>query len=389
MTILGSRDAAAASPVLASSLPKHIGRNGGPVARLSARLLANPPWYDQPLVDRALTALDIVARASAIRPGFLHAVAGLMRTHDGAKFSDLVKALRNAGPAHGLTKGAAEQEGRALVMALGVLQALKRRAQTALRPGHALPAGTPTDHLQARRIQRVKEVARALFRSAAHGTSCEVWLTDDPAAVGFTVSFGRVYPYGGRYKSYAAPSSSWTITVPQRWLSRVDRRELAVVDGLMTLDAQPLLSPVSGVEVYAATWAAQARGLDVRVERGVIARQGAVSYHGPDVARAVAGLTRKMSLTVRRSLSPDERAERRLRRLATFARRFGDEPVTLHDSEAVGNCSYGTRSWCCGVGIDPEAGATTLARVIEGYRERPQDEAWAVVLHVVNRCRLR
>lgn len=151
----------------------------------------------------------------------------------------------------------------------------------------------------------------------------------------------------------------------------------------------PNLKPIDSGEVYAATWAAQARGLDVRVERGVIARQGAVSYHGPDVARAVAGLTRKMSLTVRRSLSPDERAERRLRRLATFARRFGDEPVTLHDSEAVGNCSYGTRSWCCGVGIDPEAGATTLARVIEGYRERPQDEAWAVVLHVVNRCRLR
>lgn len=115
-----------------------------------------------------------------------------MRTHDGAKFSDLVKALRNAGPAHGLTKGAAEQEGRALVMALGVLQALKRRAQSALRPGHALPVGMPTDRLRARRVRRVEEVARALFRSAAHGTSCEVWLTDDPAAVGFTVSFGRV-----------------------------------------------------------------------------------------------------------------------------------------------------------------------------------------------------
>ncbi len=280
----------------------------------------------------------------------------------------------------------------ALVAALRTLQDLKRRSRLmSVRSSvSALPAGTPIERLHLQRIRRVEAVARAVFRRATHGTSCSVRLTDDPAAVGFTVRLGRVYPYGGRYKTFAANCSSWIVTVPRRWLSRVDRRGLAVVDGLLTLDAQPLCSPVAGIEVYAAVWAAQTRGLDVRVERGAIARQGEIAYHGSDVARAIAGLRRKMSLAERRALSPENRAERRLQRLATFARRFGDEPVTLDDSAAVGNCAYGTRSWCYyGVGIDPDANVTTLARVLEGCRQRPQDEAWAVVMHVVQRCRSR
>ncbi|MFP5516047.1 MAG: hypothetical protein ACLGJC_23550 [Alphaproteobacteria bacterium] len=388
MSNLASFDSIAFPVTSPVGVPFACRSNATPVASLGPRLLGT---LSEEELAQAFTSLDRVVKAATTHPRFLNCVAGLLRQFGDAHRSILIKALRGAGPAHGLGKGEAEQQGMMLVAALRTLQDLKQRSQlTSVRhSAYVLPAGTPMERLHARRILRVETVTRAVFRKATHGTSCTVRLTDDPAAVGFTVRTGQVYPYCGRYKTISAIRLFWTVTVPQRWLSRVDRRGLAVVGGLLTLDAQPLRSPVAGVELYAAVWAAQTRGLDVRVERGVIARQGATSYHGSDVARAIAGLRRKMSQEERWALSPDERADRRLQCLVTFARRFGDEPVTLDDSAAVGNCPYGTRSWCYGVGIDPDATATTLARVLEGYRQRPQDDAWAVVMRVVQRGRSR
>ena len=85
------------------------------------------------------------------------------------------------------------------------------------------------------------------------------------------------------------------------------------MDDLLTLDAEPVPSPVDGIELYRAVWARQGRGLSVATERGFIARTQPggiavavslespfesftywVSYHSDTAKGAVAGLKRKL-----------------------------------------------------------------------------------------------
>ena len=62
------------------------------------------------------------------------------------------------------------------------------------------------------------------------------------------------------------------VTIPLHWAARVGDRQLGTVDDLLTLDAEPVPSPVDGIELYRAVWARQGRGLLVATERGFIAR---------------------------------------------------------------------------------------------------------------------
>jgi hypothetical protein len=237
------------------------------------------------------------------------------------------------------------------------------------------------------RRNQVAETAQSLFRIATHGHSTTVTLTDDPSQVGFRVIQRRVWDvYRGAFRGWSATCTTFNITVPRLWLRRVSKPGLAVLDGLMTLDAEPLVSPHDGVEVYAATWASQSRGCDVRVEQGVIARMGGVTFHGHSIRSAVQGIRRKISAQPRPGRNPVDRSARRMSRLAGIEHRHGHAIVTLQDSYAVGNCDSGTRAWCHAIGIEPESTTTTLARVIEGYRRHPEDAAWAVILHVNRRC---
>ncbi len=62
-------------------------------------------------------------------------------------------------------------------------------------------------------------------------------------------------------------------------------------------------------------------------------------------------------------------------------------PVTLGDARAVGACEYGIKSWCNAVGIDYQAGRTTLGAVLSGYQREPRPEARATVIRVLRRQR--
>jgi hypothetical protein len=148
-----------------------------------------------------------------------------------------------------------------------------------------------------RRTEVVRTAARTFRHGAAGGHSLEVTLTTDPRIVGYVVNMGRNWTtYAGAYKGWGAIEDHHRITVPVDWRMRVQRRGLAELDGLMTLDAIPLDGAPVGIQLFSAVWASQGRGYDVRTHRGVIAvsvdRQH--SFRGATAQAAVAGVERRM-----------------------------------------------------------------------------------------------
>lgn len=99
--------------------------------------------------------------------------------------------------------------------------------------------------------------------------------------------------YAGAYKGWAAKEDHHAITVPKDWRLRVERKGLASLSGMMTLDAHPLI-PDGDVHVYAATWARQGRSYDVKVERGYIATLGDEHFHAESAQAAIKGVRRKV-----------------------------------------------------------------------------------------------
>jgi len=171
--------------------------------------------------------------------------------------------------------------------------------------------------------------------------------------------------------------SSHAFTVPATWPETVAAHDLEVVDGMLTLDAEPVQG--HGPELYRAVWAEQARGFDLNAVRGYIARQDGRAYHAPSARAALDGLARKLGRKpARRKGTPD---------LDRLARRHGDLPVTFADREGLA-CVSGSRSWCHAVGIDPD-GVATVADLVRGYKLRPLPEVIAVLRRVVRDRRNR
>lgn len=182
---------------------------------------------------------------------------------------------------------------------------------------------------------------------------------------------------GDRYSSSCAfrkNESVHTLTIPALWCVRVQARGLAVVDGMFTLDAQRV--PGTGAELYRAVWIEQGAGTSLKLARGYIARLEGITYHATTARAALEGVRRKSGV-----ISPRRKID-----LDRVARRYGNLPVALADSLAVGNCQSGTVSWCHAVGLDPFA-TVALADVLRAYQLRPMPEALAVIRHVVREHR--
>ncbi|MDQ6964503.1 MAG: hypothetical protein Q9M13_06245, partial [Mariprofundales bacterium] len=143
------------------------------------------------------------------------------------------------------------------------------------------------------RSQSVLRAYNSVLRTPTHG-NVSVALTDSPDKVGIDVDSYKDWDiYRGDFKGWAANVNNIVITVPERWISRVLKTGLATADGMLTLDAAPLDGAPDGIRLYAATWAQQARGYDIRVCRGVIATDGIHFYHGTTTRKAIMGLRRK------------------------------------------------------------------------------------------------
>lgn len=243
-----------------------------------------------------------------------------------------------------------------------------------------LPAGTPAERLQSAREKAVM-AANPMRRGAAGGGSVTARLTSDPAEVSYKVELDSNHnTYRGKYKGYSATEDHHTITVPADWRVRVERRNLAVVDGLFTLDAAPLEGAPEGVELFAAVWAAQARGYAVSVARGFIARAGDVHHHADTPEKALAGLRRKVAGAAWVATVKHARIDSLVSQNQTVS-------VRISDARAMGACEYGIRSWCNAVGLRYEAGIASVDEVWAGYLKYPAPEARAAILHALRRAK--
>lgn len=299
------------------------------------------------------------------------------------------KLIRDAAPAMGLSKAAAERMALDLIQPLRELRTVVRHAT--LFPGkppagRVLPVGTPEQRRAARRTNAVEEILETNLRTSSHMHQTQVLVTDDPSQITFKADTAKVWNvYRGAYSSYPAISSFFEATVHRQWWSRVGTRDLAVVDGLPTLDAVPMISPVADIELFAAIWVERGRGYSAKPMHGFIARSQGTTYHARTARAAISGLQRKFAEQGLPAPMTSEEAERRERRLKKIEKRWGSTTVTLQDSLSIGNCLSGTRAWAHAVDLDPDLGRATLSDVISGYRQRPQAEALAVIFAVVRR----
>ena len=228
------------------------------------------------------------------------------------------------------------------------------------------------------RIARLAEDTLLRTTSAPARDSVVVRTTTDPARLGLVVSFDLCCPYSGGYKSWTAKAYARFITVPHQWLSRVHKRGLDALGGMMTLDAAPVDTTERGLAVYAAAWLQQGRGYECQTVHGYIAVDlSGNSYHGKNVKAAIAGLRRKTA-------TPAERHARSLAyikgRMKKATQLCAGRTFTLADAKALGFCDYGIRSWCHRVGIDPD-GQATIEQIIAGYKSAPVAEARQFILH--------
>lgn len=145
-------------------------------------------------------------------------------------------------------------------------------------------------------------------------------------------SADTVWAGGGKCRSGTA--SRHVIHVPSDWRSAVDAVGIAVVDGLLTLDARP-----AGDGAYAARWVEQSRGTALRVVDGYLARASAIApwAHGATAVSARRTSAARLRAMVSEVEDLDCSADQRLS--------LAD---ALHAAEAgtLGACAAGVRDWC-------------------------------------------
>jgi hypothetical protein len=255
------------------------------------------------------------------------------------------------------------------------------------RPAIRLPIGTPATRLIELRKRTVTQYAQQAFRHGAPGgTKFTVGFAAETTEVGYKIVLDRNFDvYRGAYKGWGANVDLHQIRVPAEWRVRVERKGLALLSGLMTLDALPMEAP-AGIELYAAVWASQARGYAVKTDRGFIAVAGGDSFHGDTAEGAISGLRRKgRSAPARAAMIADMKSAVEAF-ITKYARCAID--VSLDDARKSGSCEYGIRSWCASVGIDIARLQVPMAELLEGFRRMPQSEVRRAVLRAVrrNRC---
>lgn len=252
-----------------------------------------------------------------------------------------------------------------------------------------LPRGTPASRLLALRKTAVIDLAKNLFRHGAPGgTSFTVSFAVQASDVDYEVQLDKNWDvYKGSFKGWAANVDVHRIRVPADWRLRVQRKGLANLGGLMTLDAHPLLVD-GGIELFAATWAQQERGYGISVTRGYIARMAGEHFHASSRDTAIEGVRRKLKKSRVLGTTADGASAYDVS-IEAFIQRYAGLKleVSLDDARTAGACDFGIRSWCAAVGLSYEAGRATLKQVLDCFRIRPQQEVRSAVLQAVRRHR--
>ncbi|MFP3565621.1 hypothetical protein [Paraburkholderia sp. SIMBA_030] len=205
------------------------------------------------------------------------------------------------------------------------------------------------------------------------------------AEVAYTVRLDRNWDtYRGAYKGWAANEDHHLLCVPADWRRRVFARGLATAGGMMTLDAH-VLEAAGDIRLFAATWASQGRGDNVKVNRGFIAAADGEHYHAETIEMALRGIQRKGKANAQQRSYPgdyESTVEDFVRRYKRFV-----GTVTLDDVRMTGSCEYGIRSWSERVGLDYEFGEAPVQAVLDAFHRFPQVEVRRAVIHAVRRAR--
>lgn len=254
------------------------------------------------------------------------------------------------------------------------------------QPAVQLPRGMPAQRLTNLRKSTITTLAKATFRHGAPGgTDFIVEFAASSSEVNYSVSLNSNYDvYRGSFKGWAANADIHRIRVPLNWRLRVQRKGLALLGGMLTLDARPLEAP-NGIDLYAAVWASQGRGYDVKTQRGFIAVAGPESFHAETPEAAIAGLLRKCKTAEKNRATMADMASS----VETFITNYSNYAieVSLDDARKSGSCEYGIRSWCESVGIELGREHVPMPELLEAFRRMPQTEVRRAVLHAVRRNR--
>lgn len=265
--------------------------------------------------------------------------------------ADVYAAMRAAGAA---SKKAREAGGR-----FDEIQALRRHRSSTQRPA-------PARSVEERLLDAIKQLLPWPYRQSEGAGATRNTFVVRRGRPGATSTSARGWDNSlpGSYR-YPATSSHVEVTVSTTWLRDVYLRGLAEVGGLTTLSAEPVLGwavDLPGVEVYAATWVEQSRGVEVRVGHGFIVRRGTWSHHAQSLAgarRAVAEQTAREGETALRSLDGAWSA--------VVRRGLEEQSVSLATSTRAGNCEAGTRDWVAR--YMPDRTEATLREVYTAARE--------------------
>ena len=245
--------------------------------------------------------------------------------------------------------------------------------------------GNVHEHL---RSVRVEAVHKSINRALRDYSNITVAFTSNPAAVGALATDDDLGAYSNSC-TYHKIAHNLHMIVPELWRTRVDRKGLAIIDGMMTLDAQPL-DAKGDIELYAAVWVQRGRGYAVNAQTGYIAyhRESHTAFHAKTAQGAAVGVSRKRSLTAEQRKEMGRKLQVGLLKKSIMELGGGENVlVTYADARAVHACDYGIRNWCNITSIDYGAGQAPLGAVITAYIECPLPEARAAILHAVRRVR--
>ena len=151
-----------------------------------------------------------------------------------------------------------------------------------------LPEGPLEARLQRRLAAEITPWLRVCYDFDVTG-SLEVRVSRDPQAVGICAEVGcaRRFPVSPA-TAHAVRVVRYVLTVPGVWWRRVKRPELILLDGQLTLDAEPLPAP-PGLELFAVTAIRQGLRYRLHTAHRVAARDVAtrITAVAADAERAV------------------------------------------------------------------------------------------------------
>ena len=235
--------------------------------------------------------------------------------------------------------------------------------------------------LMKRRNEWVMRVAKKHFKENYRtcGTSVQIFVSLGSAS--YQHEFAKDWDGYAKSCPYPLIHHYIKLAVDRNWISKVEKLNLAVVDGLMTLSVETIRA-INEVEIVKCHWLVQRRGFDCTVEHGYIARRSGIAFHAGTIAEAIKGLRKKIKAEKKNRVS-SQFSSMEISELIGAAKRIESKTVTIAMARRTGACDAGIQNWCAKTGIDYTKGKTTLGIIADAYRTYPDHHARKIIESVL------